>query len=116
MEKFNGRLMSINAFASRIACGSFINWPMLPGVLLKRQANRFVRATVFVAVLPRNNTGAVDPERATLNPGTADAPAIPFLPAAGPTPDHHKYHPPASTSRPSKIQYVERERIKLVKV
>src|SRR5579885_1506964 len=44
MEKLTGRRVSINAFSSKIACGSRINSPMDCGVLLKRYANQLVRA------------------------------------------------------------------------
>src|SRR5450755_3968725 len=116
MDKFNGRPMSISAFSSRIACASFINWPMVLGVLLKRQANWFVLATLFVAVLPANRTGAVEAERVAVKPGAAAAgcAARLFFCAGGREPDGQNNHAPARTSRHSKIQNVERERINFI--
>ena len=69
----------MKAFSSRIACGSFINWPIVLGVLLKRQANWFVRATALVAGLPLNNTGAVEADRVLVEFGAAAASCGPLF-------------------------------------
>jgi hypothetical protein len=85
---------------------------MVRGVLLKRKANGFVRAALLVAALaglPAKITGAVEAERVDTIPGTAGL----FFCADGRGPDGQKSHTPARTSRPGKIQYVERERIRL---
>src|ERR1700722_520616 len=60
MDRFNVARVSISAFSSKIACGSFTSAPMVFVVLLKRYAKRFVFADAadfktFVATFPASN-------------------------------------------------------------
>src|SRR5258708_4182659 len=96
----------MKAFASRIACGSFVSSPIFLGVLLKRQANWFVFAAAgaLVAVFTPNSTGAVEADLLEMKPGavTPGVAAL-FFCAHGRGPAGQKNHTPARTSRPSKI-------------
>ena len=105
----------MKAFASRIACGSFINCPIFLGVLLKRHAYWFVRATTLVPGLPLNNTGAVEADRVLVEFGAAAASCGPLFHARSSN-DGHINHRPAITTRPITISNVKRERIKPVTI
>jgi hypothetical protein len=87
---------------------------MVLGVLLKRKANRFVLEMLLVAVFfAANSSGAVEADRVETKLGAVavfEAARL-FFCAAGREPVGQKSHAPASNSRPSKIQNVERERI-----